>query len=60
MEWQYVIEEISATASKETIEEQLFELGSGGWEAVTSWATPGDQHINKGAWLVHIIFKKPK
>ena len=60
MEWQYLIEEVSATDSKETIEEQLSELGSGGWEAVASWAAPGDPHVNKGEWIVHIIFKKPK
>lgn len=58
MEWQYSIEEVSS--SKETNEELLAELGSGGWEAVTSWAVPGDQHVNKGAWRVYILFKKPK
>ena len=60
MEWQYFVEEVSPTASKETIEEQLSELGSGGWEAVTSWAVPGDPHINQGAWRVLILFKQPK
>jgi len=58
MDWQYMVEELSA--SEETVEEQLSELGSGQWEAVTSWAVPGDQHINKGAWRVYILFKKPK
>jgi hypothetical protein len=29
MAWQHLIEEVSATASKETIEEQLLELDDG-------------------------------
>ena len=59
MEWQYHLEEVSPAASKETIEEQVSELGSGGWEAVTSWAIPGDPHVNQGALRVYILFKKP-
>jgi hypothetical protein len=60
MEWEYLIEEVSATGTSEAVEEQLSELGSGGWEAVTSWAVPGDAHVNKGAWRVYILFKRPK
>ncbi len=57
MEWKYLVEELSG-GGKEAIEEQLAELGSGGWEAVTSWSVPGDPHINDGAWRTYILFKK--
>ena len=59
MEWEYWVEEISASASTEEIEKQMSELGSGGWEAVTSWSFPGDPHINSGAWRIYVLFKKP-
>lgn len=58
MQWQYLIEEL-ATDEDEN-EKMLQELGAGGWEAFTSWTVPGDPHINKGAWRVYVLFKKPK
>jgi hypothetical protein len=58
MEWEYLIEEVSD--SEETNSEMLQEAGSGEWEAVASWAVPGDTHVNQGAWKVYILFKKPK
>jgi len=58
MEWQYVVEEVPK--SKEELETALTELGSGGWEAVTSLVIQGDRHINQGASRTFILFKKPK
>jgi hypothetical protein len=63
MEWTYWVETLEFPyASKEKIEEDLSELGDGGWEAVTSWTVrlPGDQNMENGEWIVRILFKKPK
>lgn len=59
MRWEYIVEEVSPTASTETIEDQLMQRGSSEWEAVSSWAVPGDPHVNQGAWRILILFKKP-
>jgi|HubBroStandDraft_4_1064222.scaffolds.fasta_scaffold1155174_1 hypothetical protein len=60
MEWQYLVEELAADGTSESVQDKLTELGSGGWEAVTSWAVPGDPHVNNGAWRVYLLLKKPK
>lgn len=58
MEWQYLVREVPK--SKEQLEQDLQDFGSGEWEAVTSWVVQGDRHINQGASRTFILFKKPK
>jgi hypothetical protein len=55
MKWGYMIEEISGTRA--ATGKKLSELGSAGWEAVTSWSVPGGP---QGAWRTYILFKKTK
>jgi hypothetical protein len=54
MKWTYMIEKISAGDDLEELREQLNELGSGGWEAATSWVAPGINPEGK----VFVLFKQ--
>jgi len=56
MEWSYCIEKIDFSHPIAKIEEQLNELGGGGWEAVAGWPQPKPDSLDS----VYIIFKKPK
>jgi len=50
MQWQYWLEEItfSGPDEKEEIENQLNELGGGGWEAVSTWLAPEPTRLARG------------
>ena len=58
MEWSYCIEKIdfSDPIDKDKIEDQLNELGGGGWEPVAAWPNTKPDPLDG----VYIIFKKPK
>jgi len=53
MGWQHLVEELAADGTSESVEDKLAELGSGGWEAVTSWAVPGDPHVKRRVASLH-------
>jgi hypothetical protein len=56
MKWKYYIEEIRFSQPIKTLEDQLNNLGSGGWEAVAAFPSPTpDAHGH-----VFVLFKQPK
>ena len=57
-QWQYLVARIAVGDQEDLV--YLDELGDGGWEAVTSWVLPPEQHINAGKPQIFCLFKHPK